>query len=67
MPIEREKSIAALIRHADGERTKHEHQLELLLSAGVALPGASWFDACEDELAAIAEYKEQISILQGMS
>lgn len=58
-------NVAALIRHADGERAKHEHQLRLLLAAPFAPPSErSWFDACEDELEAIAMYKDQISILQ---
>jgi hypothetical protein len=62
--ITKDANVAALIRHADGERTKHEHQLKLLLAAPCVPPGASWFDACEDELEAIARYKSDISILQ---
>ena len=67
MGIEREQSISALIRHADGEKTKHEHKLELLLSTGMSFAGACWFDACEDELLSISEYRSQIAILQALS
>ena len=62
--ITKSDNVAALVRHADGEKAKHEHQLRLLLAAPCVPPGASWFDACEDELEAIAMYKDQISILQ---
>lgn len=62
--ITKSDNIAALVRHADGEKAKHEHQLKLLLAAPCVPPGASWFDACEDELEAISIYRDQISILQ---
>ena len=62
--ITKSDNIAALVRHADGEKEKHLHQLRLLLAAPCVPPGASWFDACEDELEAISIYRDQISILQ---
>ena len=62
----RGESVEALLAHARGEEAKHRYQLELLLTNRESVGAGAWFNACEDELAAIAEYREQVAILEAL-
>lgn len=61
----REKIIKSLIAHAKGHIEKHKANVEILLQKGVGVAEhPDILETIEKELAIIAEYHDQIEVLE---
>ena len=61
----REKIIAALLAHAQGDIQKHKMNVEVYLSNPVGIgEHSNVMEAIEEELNMIAKYEDQVSVIK---